>query len=943
MPKNRGNGVNAFGKVWYQDMIPNLEKAVKLMEQLNKHANNFAGSMNDSNEIMGWINKKTELENKLKQLNVGLSEDQVKAVLKELEATKEIQEVRKNVSKEEKIAAGKANVFNQAGIKSTTDFNINNIGSSIMGNIQARQANKIFDAKLNELRGTTSTGRQGNITANRVAQASKYTADQLEKSSGKFNTAASVIQLAADTFHNAAKLIGNLLWSGLLKQGNVYEDTFEGISVRTGITRSDYYGAQSYLNNRLKNSGLENNIASSEVQKMWSTLVTRGYNWQAAQDNAIETILTNKIVPYLDTTTTYFQELVLQQPVLMKQIRGIGASTMDIVGSNIVATEYLQDMINTMSPVSSLAKQEIGVQYAKQVGTYEAMLNAGYTDYDIGQFYNSQKEILNDPYKVLTSGKLDQQMAILDVLQHGDITNGADIQTALLKSLNETTHWVSGTSNTARLNQSMMGNQLSVAYATIARMANMNKNGIQDFLNSGNRVADQLNESADLTTENYTNDKNQTNKTLQETTLENLMNELAVVNEWMGIWSDVIVTAIKGVGSLITTYLGAKFLGGVGNLLGTKGAAKGLAGILTSNAGFGSVTAALGTGGAIAAGIAAGTLITKGILDGVNYISEKNKKEEETAASNAGVANKADSFGNSAVQTAIESAKRSANSGGFFDTVANGYQKSGLFGLGAAFGWGDSYSAKEKSAWKNQNWKDYNIYKPLSAGIDDRGKYSAADRLAMEIAYALALDEVGMLEGSGIIKSIFGDDIKSKDDLLQLMASAYKNLGVGQRAVISMGQVINSEGIQPYSSRGTGWDGNLADILSTYHQSAKTNGNPEIVEAFDGFKSHRYGLDEVPYDNYLASLHEGEAVLTAATANELRNLVDTYRETTTQSASLDTIIQQQTIDLINKMDEIKTVIQGNGTVNRAVSNSDQQKAVAKIVNSMTHIKSTKSF
>src|SRR5699024_3110085 len=35
-----------------------------------------------------------------------------------------------------------------------------------------------------------------------------------------------------------------------------------------------------------------------------------------------------------------------------------------------------------------------------------------------------------------------------------------------------------------------------------------------------------------------------------------------------------------------------------------------------------------------------------------------------------------------------------------------------------------------------------------------------------------------------------------------------------------------------------------------------------------GIPAFRVGLNSVPYDNYLANLHEGEAVLTASTANE---------------------------------------------------------------------------
>ena len=103
---------------------------------------------------------------------------------------------------------------------------------------------------------------------------------------------------------------------------------------------------------------------------------------------------------------------------------------------------------------------------------------------------------------------------------------------------------------------------------------------------------------------------------------------------------------------------------------------------------------------------------------------------------------------------------------------------------------------------------------------------------------------------------------------------------------------------------------------------------------------HRYGLNYVPYDDYVATLHEGEAVLSASTANELRSLLDEYRQTNQQAVNFDTIIQQQTSDLIYKMDEIISTINGVN-VNTANYNENQGKALVR--NSMTRIKSTKSF
>ena len=66
----------------------------------------------------------------------------------------------------------------------------------------------------------------------------------------------------------------------------------------------------------------------------------------------------------------------------------------------------------------------------------------------------------------------------------------------------------------------------------------------------------------------------------------------------------------------------------------------------------------------------------------------------------------------------------------------------------------------------------------------------------------------------------------------------------------------------------------------------------------------RTGTDSIPYDNYPALLHEGEAVLTASTANELRGLVDEYRATKEDNIKLEKAIQDQTNALVTRLDAI---------------------------------------
>lgn len=89
----------------------------------------------------------------------------------------------------------------------------------------------------------------------------------------------------------------------------------------------------------------------------------------------------------------------------------------------------------------------------------------------------------------------------------------------------------------------------------------------------------------------------------------------------------------------------------------------------------------------------------------------------------------------------------------------------------------------------------------------------------------------------------------------------------------------------------------------------------EIGEAIEKFGlSYRVGTDSIPFDNYPALLHEGEAVLTASTANELRSLVDEYRETKNESTRLEKAIQDQTTILVEKLNAIYTKMPGNDEI-----------------------------
>ena len=107
---------------------------------------------------------------------------------------------------------------------------------------------------------------------------------------------------------------------------------------------------------------------------------------------------------------------------------------------------------------------------------------------------------------------------------------------------------------------------------------------------------------------------------------------------------------------------------------------------------------------------------------------------------------------------------------------------------------------------------------------------------------------------------------------------------------------------------------------------------------------YRQGTDSIPYDGFPAILHQGEAVLTASTANEMRGLVDEYRDSKNESSNFDVIIESQTVAIIDKMDEIIAIMNNNSsTITESTARSFVNSAKDAQINNMIRMKNSKSL
>lgn len=929
----------------------------------------------------------------------------------------------------------------------------------------------------------------GNITESNYEEVQKVLQTTLNKEFGGrafgLNLAAQGLQEAGELLQKGIRQLTSLFTTGINNQSNAYENTFTNISVRNGTTRSQYYGAQARVNNILGDMGLRNNIATSQVQEMWNTLASEGIKVdltdQETTTRAIETILTNQIVPYLDMSSSYMQKLATDNPNLMKQVRGIGTSIQNVEGSNVVANDYLQDMMDSLSPMAELAEQEIGLQYADSLAQLENLRNQGYSDSQIGELYNSLKTMVEDPYKALTSGDTLMSMTVADVIGSGkDLKDSGNMLRTYMYNLTGLANSVPE-GNWSSLFGGILANSFGGGSAGL--WTTTNEKNINAFLSSqaGYSASSGVNSAASTATSAFTNDQNQTNKTLQNITLENLMNELSVINEWMGNWTNVIVNAITGIGGIIKTVVGGKIassllggkasgiLGGVSNGLNSAGTfigsglANGFSNAAPTAIGAGKIGALTGTGGAIAgaAGVlAGGAMAVKGGMDVYNDF-QSGDVNAGTALSGIGAAGGAVgagallAFGASNpigwVALAIGGAgllgrklyDLATETGDISDElqeqtneVMKNYQethnkeidslnevrdqllksndaeeqKQLLINVGIAtqeelndemynnkqalVDLTDQYIASQKelngaaeelvSQLENKDNEQQNSISTGMFSILDKNYNEMSDsdkQAAAEFGkkYYSWLQEqaasgnedaswrLDKMDKNGI--NLLDDEFTSKDldAIMHYGVNSTSNKLVKSFMTDSdnVHNITTNKAIQEAlgldsSFSKTDWttaanyiesaiNSNDNDTTNNYLAQAKAMGltydvlskmSPELTKQLNdkGISSYRQGTNEVPEDQ-LAYLHQGEAVLTASTANELRNLTDTYRETTTQSYNLDAIIQSQTSSLITKMDEIIRAI----TTGTSTPTSDTNKASSKLWNSLTYIQSTKNF
>lgn len=559
------------------------------------------------------------------------------------------------------------------------------------------------------------------------------------------------------------------------------------------------------------------------------------------------------------------------------------------MGESQYLSKYSNQLVELMQPVALRANAELySAEYEEIAKTLEEdVANGKMTAAEAQSIQNKTFSMFMNPYGTTTSGSPLEKMVAIGAIQTGNIDKPSYYTKSYLSLGDEILSWGAGDS----LNENILSDRL-IGDATYFRNRNANADrGKQATTNDTEEQLKLYRERVGLA-DNYNTNSQKLNTALLNATTD-IADIKSIITDKGWALGEVIVGGI-------TAWLGAKLIGGsIGKIASALLGGGGAAGALTGTA--------LGS----ALGVAAGVALPIAIAGAVGKLSDYfDKKSVSKNGDKYALENPEDTLAQTNMMYKDMQGTNITNQDYADDYSFWGGAK--VLGTGFAELWnttigriggGDHDTKNYLNIIRNNERQDAYFNGNSGQNLTELLFYVTADKA----------DQLGL----------FG---YTHDDLKETLKAFGYEGSAGVKSLID-------------SAPDSFWQ-----------WAAKTSNGVQITKDhilkdtsfIDSF--NRYGLDRVPYDNYIASLHEGEAVLTSSTASELRNLLTEYRANNQSAINLDVAIQNQTVELVNKLNEVITTIRTTNSIGGMMStaSSDQATAVKKLQYSMTHLISTKS-
>ena len=820
---------------------------------------------------------------------------------------------------------------------SSSGLNFGKIASSLNNSAQARYEakqiesinsmrafsnEKVYKDTMKNLKPLVQSKELTQEAARKQAQAAvkqEKINNLLSQSADKFSKSGDIMQAGAKIFTAAATTALNLFKAGSDKQTSVYESTYTNVAVRTQVNQSGYRSRQMGINNELSRRGLRDNIRSSDVMQSWSDLADRGLSLKDIDNYSMDDVITKKLVPYLDTMSSSF--LAIQNNLgldFTRNIRGITKSVQDTAGSSRFTVENLNEMITQLEPMSLNAKDDLLSKNVAGLSSFmDSLLQSGqYSTKDIQSLKNNIYDMMYNPENVLMNGNPSLNLAYQKLSEQGITAANDPLMAAKIIAEEQYKLYknTAGDNSIGSMSDAVAANIIGgslLGNSTYGFTAGKSNNGlsvINNALNAGSEAKRLMEQNGINVTNTLANEGYDTNKSRQEITMENLTNEYSAIKETLGYWGDIIKAAIDAIGVLITTKVIGGIIGkGMGMIAGSTvagGTGAGLTGLLGAAGPI-----ALGVG-AVVAGVAIGNAINKKALEAAGKENENDKgkqtMEVKGLAEDLGI-----SEGNASLELAGSNIYKSDKN--WLGSTFDNYENAKLFG--AKLGAFDILDEKDfiqtmDEATKEGDAKKYNKAK-IGRSLNYKGIGFTPTVLSnVAKAWMIGLFAQGGDNNSGIydaLKETLGISFTlNEENMVDHMNSSGSLTRSQYESTVDM---MSNADMWLKTDSGK-W---VLPGKGDYDKVLNLNGIEQERKEFLG--SHRLGLDYVPYDNYPALLHEGEAVLEQNTANQLRHMISKYEDSEQQSVNFREAIQEQTRELVYRLDSILNILSSASTAN----------------------------
>lgn len=444
------------------------------------------------------------------------------------------------------------------------------------------------------------------------------------KEFSEMKVGAQLFSVAVDTFNKAVETFTGLFKDGMNRVYTNSNTQFTNISTRTGMSYGTYRNGISGMGNTLKNWGgydLQDNLRTSDVQNMMNSLANTGIGQEQLFESAIETALTNSIVPYLDLTSSEMQQF--NQNVngdLMKQVRGIAKVNQEMFGSNEVATKYLQQQLDYLAPMSAVAELDLVQNSEEMMAYYQELRSKGLSDAQIAREMSTVRKIQTDAAGVLRSGNTTDKLAVIGGIQNN--RNFAMDSAGVAYDVGSAKQTIANLGpSDGTIETYLFASGFGMEGTEVTELGRLNPD--REAARARAKIAaSKLNGASESVTAAFANGENQTAAVKQEAYMENISTELAMIKTDVGHWFETLTTAVQGIAKILLAWGAGKLMGigGGGSGGGLVGSALGktLAGSVGGSGGL-----ATAAGGALTVAGIAGTIY--GAAKTVEYGSQAMK------------------------------------------------------------------------------------------------------------------------------------------------------------------------------------------------------------------------------------------------------------------------------------------------------------------------------